>query len=101
MYMTPTAPCGGGLWWIQASAHFIAFASMHMGSGPGVAGLSGMQVQPLLPLRSTFELPFASTVTIDALWAIDEGAADSALWTGSLGAAALLFAAAAAPLSAL
>ena len=64
---------------VEASAHFIAFASTHIGSGPGVVGLSGMQVQPLLPLRRTFELPLASMTTIDALWAIDAGAADSAL----------------------
>ena len=74
---------GGGLWPIHACAHLAALASMHIGSGPGVAGLSGMQVQPLLPLRSSVILPSAPTVITDALCAIDAGAADSALLTGS------------------
>src|SRR6476620_8274398 len=87
MYMTPTVPLGGGLCAIHAAAHFPALASKHIGSGPGVSGASGMQVQPLLPLRTTFIAPPAPTVTIDALWAIAAGAADSALLTGSLPAA--------------
>ena len=37
-----------------------------------------MQVQPLLPLRKVVIAPFAPAITIDALWAIDAGAADSA-----------------------
>ena len=52
-----------------------------------MSGASGMQVQPLVPWRSVFALPLASIVTIDALCAIDVGAADSALWIGSFEAA--------------
>src|SRR5579884_738852 len=55
-----------------------------MGSGPGVAGASGMQVQPLLPLRSTVIAPFASICTIVAFEEMDAGAADSALAMGSV-----------------
>src|SRR3954451_12299962 len=55
-----------------------------MGSGPGVPGASGMQVQPFLPARTCFIAPLASTVTTAASCASDAGAADSALATGSL-----------------
>src|SRR4051794_8746259 len=82
----------------MASIHLPALASKHIGSGPGVVGASGMQVQPLVPLRTTVMVPLASAVTIDASCASDAGAADSALATGSLGAVdadALVFAAAA------
>src|SRR4051794_31809681 len=68
----------------MASIHLPALASKHIGSGPGVVGLSGMQVQPLLPLRMTVMVPLASAVTIEASCASDAGAADSALATGSL-----------------
>jgi hypothetical protein len=71
---------------------------MHIGSGPGVAGLSGMQVQPFLPARKVAIVPSAFGSTIAASWAIEAGAADIALSTGSLLLAALavavLFAAA-------
>ncbi len=63
---------------------------MHIGSGPGVVGLSGMQVQPLLPLRNSVTLPSAPTVMTDALCAIDAGAADSALLIGSEEVASLV-----------
>src|SRR6476659_8936757 len=97
MYIRPTVPLGGGLCAIHAAAHFPALASKHIGSGPGVSGASGMQVQPLVPLRSSDIAPFASTVTIDAECAIAAGAADSALATGSLAlAAAVVFVSAAA-----
>jgi hypothetical protein len=69
---------------------------MHIGSGPGVAGASGMQVQPLVPWRSVFIAPFASTVTTEAACAIAAGAAVSALAIGSFelgAAAAVVFAA--------
>src|SRR3954454_20296057 len=79
MYMTPTAPAGGVLCSIHASAHLPAFASKHIGSGPGVAGLSGMQVQPLVPLRSVFIAPLASAVMMVALPETEAGAADCAL----------------------
>ena len=88
--MTPPCPAGGGLWPIHACAHLPALASMHIGSGPGVVGLSGMQVQPLLPLRSSVTLPSAPTVMTDALCAIDAGAADSALLIGSEEVASLV-----------
>src|SRR5258705_233488 len=71
--------------------------SMHGGSGRGVSGASGMQVQPFLPWRRVVALPPASIVTIEASWAIDAGAADSALAIGSPGAAALVDANAALP----
>src|SRR3954452_15702619 len=87
MYITPTVPAGGGLWPIQAAAHFAALASMHIGSGPGVSGASGMQVQPFLPARTWFILPSAPTVTIAASCARAAGAAYSALATGSVFAA--------------
>jgi len=102
MYIMPTAPAGGVLWPIQASAHFIALASMHIGSGPGVAGLSGMQVQPLLPSRKVVIAPSAPAWTIVAPLAIEAGAAAIALWTGSLwsvAATAALFGASALPVA--
>src|SRR6476620_1443856 len=88
MYIKPTLFAGGGLWPTHAWTHCAAFLSKHIGSGPGVSGASGMQVHPLLPLRSSVIAPFASTVTTDASCAIAAGAADSALATGSLGFAA-------------
>jgi hypothetical protein len=45
-----------------------------------------MQVQPLVPLRNSFNEPFASIVTTDAACEIDAGAADSALAIGSFDA---------------
>src|SRR4029077_8885358 len=87
MYMKPTLFDGGGLCPTQASIHSIAFLSAHIGSGPGVAGLSGMQVNPLLPLRSVC-MPLSSMVTTVAPLATLAGAAPVALamsWA-SLGA---------------
>src|SRR5512135_885955 len=50
MYMIPGALLPGfGARAIHAPAHFIPSASAHIGSGPGVPGLSGRQVQPLVP----------------------------------------------------
>jgi hypothetical protein len=54
-----------------------------------------MQVQPLLPWRTIVALPLSSIVITDALWAMDAGAADSALWIGSFEAGAASFVAAA------
>jgi hypothetical protein len=34
-----------------------AFGSMRIGSGPGVPGLSGMQLKPFVPLRTVRMLP--------------------------------------------
>src|SRR4051794_40500796 len=84
MYISPTLPAGGGLCATHACTQFPALASKHIGSGPGVSGASGMQVHPLVPLRTVVMAPFASTVMTDALCAIAAGAADSALATGSL-----------------
>ena len=79
--MTPTVSAGGFFLPIQAWAHFAAFASMHIGSGPGVVGLSGMQVQPFFPSRKVFIDPSACAWTIVAPCEIDDGAADIALAT--------------------
>src|SRR4051794_17037009 len=87
MYIRPTLLAGGGLCAIHASAHFMPLASMHIGSFPGVCGLSGMQVQPLVPWRTVVTAPLASIVMIAASCAIDAGAADCALATGSFEAA--------------
>src|SRR3982751_3764324 len=83
MYIRPTAPAGGSLWAIHACAHFRPLASMHIGSRPGVCGLSGMQVQPLLPWRSVFIEPSASGWMIVALADTDDGAAAIAFANGS------------------
>src|ERR1700692_1345856 len=66
----------------------MAFLSMHMGSGPGVAGLSGIHVNSLVPLRSVRILPWASIVTMVAFLATPAGAALMALFirSASLGA---------------
>ena len=50
-----------------------------MGSWPGLAGLSGMQVQPLLPCRRVRALLLASMTMMVAPSATDFGAADIAL----------------------
>src|SRR2546421_11327337 len=73
MYMKPTFPAGGALWPIQAPAHSIAFLSMHIGSGPGVVGLSGMHVQPFVPARIVRILPSAPISMIVAFFAMDIG----------------------------
>src|SRR5690348_4210510 len=79
MYMNPTLPAGGFLCSIQAFTHSMAFASMHIGSGPGVCGLSGMQVNPLLPLRNVRIWWLASMATMVASLATFAGAACMAL----------------------
>src|SRR5436853_3734564 len=79
----------------------MAAGSMHIGSGPGVAGLSGMQVKLLVPLRTVRILPPFSMTTIVACLPTLGGAADSALamscaWVGpGLAAAGLAGASAA------
>src|SRR5580704_2597589 len=85
----PTLPAVGVLWPTQAWTHSIALASAHIGSGPGVAGLSGMQVKPLVPLRSVRILPSASIATMVAFLPTAAGAALMALLisSASLGAA--------------
>src|SRR6266478_325826 len=81
MYMNPTFPAGGVLWPRYASIQSPALLSQHIGSGPGVSGLSGMQVKPLVPLRSVRMPPFGSGATIVAFSATFFGAAFSALAT--------------------
>src|SRR3954470_2805702 len=78
MYINPTLPLGGGLWPTHASIHSIAFLSAHIGSGPGVAGLSGMHVNAFAPFRSVC-MPLSSIVTIVAPFATVAGAALIAL----------------------
>src|SRR6202035_838802 len=56
---------------------------MHIGSGPGVAGLSGMQVKPFVPLRSVRIFPSASIATIVAFLPTAAGAALIALLISS------------------
>src|SRR5581483_3339178 len=79
MYMKPTLPAAGVLCPIHAPAHANAFLSMHIGSGPGVAGESGMQVNPLWPSRNVRILPSALIVMIVASFDTAAGAARSAL----------------------
>src|SRR5215467_6193640 len=78
MYMNPTLPVGGGLCPTHASTHAIAFLSAHIGSGPGVSGLSGMHVNAFVPLRNVC-MPLSSIVTIVAFFATAAGAALIAL----------------------
>src|SRR3954454_22313017 len=96
MYMTPGVPSGGVFLPIQAAAQLPAFLSMHIGSGPGVVGLSGMQVQPFLPWRSVFIDPSACASTMAASRETEGGGAAIALSIGSEGWAALAFAVSAA-----
>src|SRR5262245_48327666 len=56
----------------------MPFLSRHMGSTPG-EGLSGMQVNPLVPSRSIFIPPFSSIAMMVASFATASGAADIAL----------------------
>src|ERR1700737_3115963 len=93
MYMNPTLPTVGGWWLIHACAHSIEFASRHIGSGPGVTGLSGMQVKPFVPLRSVRIVPSASIATSVAPFATLDGAAFIALAmsSASVGFAAAFF----------
>src|SRR6266403_5168577 len=79
MYMNPIFPAGGVLWFRYASIQSPAFLSQHIGSGPGVAGLSGMHVKPLVPLRTVRIPPLASGATIVAFSATFFGAAFIAL----------------------
>src|SRR5947207_12501702 len=79
MYMRPIF-AAGGVWWCRyASIHAPAFLSQHIGSGPGVSGLSGMHVKPSLPLRSVRIPPFGSGATMVASSATFLGAAFMAL----------------------
>src|SRR2546428_482417 len=68
---------------------------MHIGSGPGVVGLSGIHVNPFVPLRRVRMLPSDSIATTVAPFATLAGAAFMALAIrlASLGFAAFLSAA--------
>src|SRR6185437_15896323 len=77
-------PAGGGLCAMYAASQAHAFLSAHIGSGPGVAGLSGMQVNAFVPLRS---------VRIVAFFATLAGAARIALAISSASVGAFLSAA--------
>src|SRR5580700_7145582 len=79
MYINPIFPAGGVLWFRYASTQSPAFLSQHIGSGPGVSGLSGIQVKPLDPLRSVRIPPFGSGATMVAFSATFLGAAFMAL----------------------
>src|SRR6187455_2437583 len=63
---------------------------MHIGSGPGVSGLSAMHVNPFVPLRTVRIFPSASIATMVASFATPAGAAVIALLMIS---ASLIFAA--------
>src|SRR5690348_5972171 len=93
MYMKPTLPLAGVLCPIHAPAHSNAFLSMHIGSDPGVAGESGMQVQPLRPSRKVRILPSAPIATMVASFATAAGAARWALAINWASLGALVFAA--------
>src|SRR5260370_42087581 len=83
MYMKPTLFLGGSFLFSQASTHSIAFWSAHIGSGPGVLGLSAMHVNWLLPWRTTRIFPSLLTSMIVAPLPIASGAADMALFITS------------------
>src|SRR5262245_66353477 len=80
MYMKPTLFFGGSFLFSQASTHSIALRSAHIGSGPGVFGLSAMQVNWLPPWRTTRIFPSLPTSMIVAPLLIASGAADMALF---------------------
>src|SRR5262245_60982786 len=73
------APGGGGLLLIHAFAHSMPGLSRHIGSLPGLMGLSGIQVNGPLPSRSTRILPCSSMAMMVASLATAFGAADMAL----------------------
>src|SRR5687768_18039568 len=79
MYMKPTLFAGGVCFVNHACTQAMAFSSPHIGSGPGVAGLSAMQVKLLVPLRTVRILPSADASITVASLPIGDGAADIAL----------------------
>src|SRR4051812_21734159 len=79
MYMKPILPAGGVLCPAMACMNSMELESMHMGSGPGVVGLSGMQVKPFVPLRTVRMLPSGFITTMVACELTFEGAAAAAL----------------------
>src|SRR5690242_3924852 len=88
MYIRPTLPTGGVAWDSQACTQPMAALSAHIGSGPGVAGASGMQVNPLVPWRSVRMLPSGCIAMMVAWRATPAGAARMALamsWASDAG----------------
>src|SRR5918993_1703991 len=79
MYMKPILFAGGVCFVSHACTHAMAFSSPHIGSGPGVAGLSAIQVKLLVPLRTVRILPSADASITVASLPIADGAADIAL----------------------
>src|SRR4051794_10863588 len=79
MYINPTLSAGGSLRAIIAPTHSSALASMHIGSGPGEFGSSGMQVKPLVPFRIVRISPFSFATMMVAFLATAGGAASIAL----------------------
>src|SRR5690349_8786776 len=79
MYIRPTLPLGGVAWVSHALTQPIAALSAHIGSFPGVAGASGMQVKPLVPWRRVRILPWASIAMMVACLPTLAGAARIAL----------------------
>src|SRR5258706_2410125 len=77
--MSPTFPPGGVAWVNMAWTQSIAALSMHIGSGPGVLGASGMQVKPFVPGRSERIVPSAAAAMTAACLETPAGAAGSAL----------------------
>ena len=77
--MKPTFPGAGSLWVAHACTQSIALRSMHIGSGPGVVGLSGMQVKLPVPWRTVRMVPSAAMTTMVAFSATALGAAVIAL----------------------
>src|SRR5690348_6831252 len=71
-------PAGGVVLLIQALAHCMPPSSRHIGSLPGLFGLSGMQVKLFLPLRRVFICMLSSMTTMVASLATAGGAADMA-----------------------
>src|SRR5680860_1257330 len=75
MYAVPTCPTCGAVLAMYAPNHACQALSAHIGSGPGVFGLSGIHSQPFVPARSSVIEPSAPISMIVALEATASGAA--------------------------
>src|SRR4051794_38629852 len=71
-------PADGGVLPMHALAHCMPPSSRHIGSLPGVFGLSGMQVKLFLPLRKVCICILSSMAMMVASLATAFGAADMA-----------------------
>src|SRR4029077_735701 len=79
MYVMPgTVLVGFGLCALKSANHCSEAASAHSGGSPTTLGFPGIQVNPLLPSRSTVILPWASVSTIRAKLVTAGGPAESA-----------------------